>query len=330
MNTKSKIFIAATLSALANASHAQTFCVFDPSGTQGDSFSMMQDYSLNAKQWGASLTLKAYSDEALATKDFKSGKCDAVAVTGIRARSFNKFVGTIDSVGSIINKVQTKTILSLMASPRLAPDMVDHDVEVAGVLTLGTGYLIVNDRNINNIQKLVGKRLADFDYDKAGLAVIERIGAIPVPVTFATVGPMFNSGKLDVIYLPALAFKPLDIAKGIGTKGGVIRFPIVAVTYDLLTHPDKFPDGYGQKSRTWFAGTLDRQMANADKNERSIDSQYWVDPPPTAVPGYFQILRESRISLAKEGIYDKKMLGILKRIRCRQEPSNSECSKTDE
>jgi len=51
MNTKVKILIAATLSILANASHAQIFCVFDPSGTQGDSFSMMKDYSLSAKQW---------------------------------------------------------------------------------------------------------------------------------------------------------------------------------------------------------------------------------------------------------------------------------------
>lgn len=306
------------------------FCIFDPSGTSGDSFSMMRDYSLSAKQWGAELTLKAYTDEELVAKDFKSGKCDATAITAIRARQFNNFVASIDSVGGIINKSQTKTIISLMANPKLAPDMLDNGIEVAGVLALGTGYLMTNDRNINTIQELVGKRLAIFENDKAGKTIIEKVGAIPVSVTLATIGPKFTSGQVDIIYLPAMAFKPFDIAKGLGTKGAVVRFPIVTVTYDVIIHPDKFPEGYGQKSRTWFAANLDRQMANVDKIERSIDSRFWMEIPAPSALAYFQVLRESRISLAKAGIYDKKMMGILKKIRCRNEPNNPECSKTDE
>ena len=325
-----KFFFTAVLTTVAATSHAQTFCVFDPSGTSGDSFSMMKDYALSAKQWGAELTLKAYTDEELVAKDFKSGKCDAVAITGLRAHPFNNFVASIDSVGAVVNKSQTKTIISLMANPKLASAMVVNDVEVAGVLTLGAGYLIMNDRNIKTIQQLVGKRLAIFDYDKAGQAVVDKIGAIPVPVTFATVGPMFIGGKLDVIYLPALAFKPLDIAKGLGTKGGILRFPVVAVTYDILIHTDKFSEGYGQKSRSWFAGNLNRQIANSEKSEKGIDSRYWIELPSGTAQGYLQLLREARITLAKEGVYDKKMLGILKKIRCRQDPTNAECSKNDE
>ncbi|MBC7751834.1 MAG: hypothetical protein H7Z73_08970 [Candidatus Saccharibacteria bacterium] len=217
-----------------------------------------------------------------------------------------------------------------MANPKLAPDMLDHGVEVAGVLSLGTGYLITNDRSINTIQQLVGKRLAIFDNDNAGQTVIEKVGAIPVTVTLSTIGPLFNSGKLDIIYLPAMAFKPFDISKGIGIKGGVIRFPVVAVTYDMFIHPDKFPEGYGQKSRNWFASNIDRQMANVDKIEKSIDSKYWMDIPPASAQAYFQVLHESRISLTKAGIYDKKMMSILKKIRCRNEPNNPECSKNDE
>lgn len=103
----------------------------------------MKDYALSAKQWGAELTLKAYTDEVLVAKDFKSGKCDATAITAItaiRARQFNNFVASIDSVGGIVNKSQTKTIITLMANPKLAPQMVDNGVEVAGVISLGTGY----------------------------------------------------------------------------------------------------------------------------------------------------------------------------------------------
>ncbi len=76
LNTSHKMLLATLLTTVTAASQAQNFCVFDPSGTSGDSFSMMKDYSLSATQWGANLTLKAYTDEELVAKDFKSGKCD--------------------------------------------------------------------------------------------------------------------------------------------------------------------------------------------------------------------------------------------------------------
>ncbi len=47
---------------------------------------MMQDYAVGAKQWGADIKLKPHADEKLATNDFKSGKCDGAAITRIRAR----------------------------------------------------------------------------------------------------------------------------------------------------------------------------------------------------------------------------------------------------
>lgn len=330
LNTRNKMFFAAILSFAATTSQAQTYCVFDPSGTQGDSFTFMKDYALAAKQWGADITLKAYTDEALVVKDFKSGKCDASAMTAIRTRQFNNFVASIDSVGGIVNKSQTKTVISLMANPKLAPAMVDNGVEVAGVISLGAGYIIVNDRNINNLQKISGKRLAVFDHDKAAQAIVDKVGAVPTLVTLDTIGPKFNSGQLDIIYLPAMAFKPFDIAKGIGTKGAIARFPLVAVTYDMLIHLDKFPDGYGQKSRSWFAENIDRQMKNVDKIEKSIPAKSWMDISAIDSLAYFQLMREIRISLTKQGVYDKKMMRILKNIRCKNEPANAECSKTDE
>jgi hypothetical protein len=315
---------------MATAAHAQTYCVFDPSGAQGDSFQIMKDYSIAAKQWGADLTLKAYRDEEQIFKDFKSGKCDAAAMTAIRARPFNKFVTSIDSVGGLVNKEQTKIMVTLMANPKLASSMIDNGVEVAGVLSVGMGYVIVNDRKINNLQLAIGKRMAIFDYDKAGQAVIEKVGAIPVPVTLSTIGPKFNNGDMDIIYLPAIAFKPLDIAKGLGATGAVMRFPVVSVTYDVLLNADKFPEGYGQKSRNWFVSNLNKQMAAVDKIERSIEPRYWADIPPNDAKGYTNLLRAARISLTRSGTYDKRMMGILKKVRCSQEPSNSECTMTDE
>ncbi|GAC1377649.1 MAG: hypothetical protein NVSMB40_17640 [Aquirhabdus sp.] len=123
MNPTSKILITATFSAIANMSYAQTLCVFDPLGSQGDNYSLMQDYTVAAKQWGGDIKLKPYADEKLATNDFKSGKCDATAITGIRARLINDFAGTISAVTGILTNEQTKTILALAGNPKLAQDM---------------------------------------------------------------------------------------------------------------------------------------------------------------------------------------------------------------
>ncbi|MDE2421967.1 MAG: hypothetical protein KGO49_12410 [Gammaproteobacteria bacterium] len=330
MQIKAKIIAAAILSVLAMSSYAQTLCVFDPLGSSGDNYSFMRDYELVAKQWGADIDLKPYSDERLAAADFKSGKCDAAAMTGIRARLFNNFVGSIDSAGGVINSDQTKTIISLMANPKLAPDMLSNGTEVAGVSSLGSAYVIVNDRNINSLLRLAGKRFGTLDYDKAIPYIVERINGVVVPTELKELGPMFNSGKFDVIFVPLVAFKPLELNKGVGTKGAIARFTVAATTFDILIHPDQFPDGYGQKSRTWMARQLDRQMAGVRKIEGGIDARYWMELSPNVIPGYYKIMREARIGLMKDGVYNKKMLGILKKIRCRQEPTNFECPLTEE
>lgn len=69
-----QLLMSATLTVVATYSHAQTLCVFDPLGSQGDNFSLMKDYAVAAKQWGADITLKPYPDEKLATNDFKIGQ----------------------------------------------------------------------------------------------------------------------------------------------------------------------------------------------------------------------------------------------------------------
>lgn len=330
MNIKMKFVVATTLTAFATASYAQKLCVFDPLGSSGDNYSLIKDYALAAKQWDADITLKPYSDERLAALDFKSGKCDAASLTGIRARQFNNFVGSIDSAGGVLGSEATKTVITLMANPRLAADMIDRDTEVVGVSTLGSAYVLVNDRSINTLLHLAGRRFGVLSYDKAIGVIVDKVGGESVPVELKEIGPMFNAGKIEVIFIPLIAFKPLELHKGMGVKGAIARFPVAATTYDVLIHQDKFPDGYGQKSRTWFARQLDRQMSTVSKIEKSIDPRYWMEISPNVTPGYLRIMREARLSLTRDGVYNKKMMGILKKVRCRQDPKNYECPLTDE
>jgi len=71
-------------------------------------------------------------------------------------------------------------------------------------------------------------------------------------------------------------------------------------------------------------------MALINKTEKSIDAKYWMDIAANDKVGYVKLMREARIDLTKQGIYNKKMMSILKKVRCQQDPTSFECALTDE
>jgi hypothetical protein len=322
------IFAAATTVLVASSAQAQTqtMCVFDLLGTQGDSYALMKDYALAAKEWGANIVLRPYPDERVAFEDFKAGQCDAVSLSGLRGRQLNSFVGSIDAIGAVPSNAAAKMIISLMANPKLAPDMLQNGYEVAGVTSLGSAYIMVRDRKINSLAKAAGIKFGVLDYDKAESAMIQKIGAQPVASDLMSIGGKFNNGQIEAMGMPALAFRPMELFKGLGTKGAIFRFPVIHITYDIFIRPDKFPAGYGQKSRTWATTLIPREFENISKTEKGIDAKYWVDLSANDKLGYIKLMREARIDLTRDGIYDKKMMGLLKKVRCLQDSSSFECS----
>lgn len=313
-----------------NAQAAQTLCVFDLLGTAGDMYALMKDYSLASKGWGADVQLKPYTDERVAAEDFKAGKCDGVSITGMRGRQFNSFTGSLDAIGAIPSTAIAQSVMQLMASPKLAPSMVNGAYEVVGVVPLGSAYLLVNDRDINTLAKAAGKKFAVLDYDKAQAKMVQQVGAQPVSADITNFGSKFNNGQVDVIGAPAMAFKPLELHKGLGTKGAIIRFPVLQVTGNVIVRKDKFPADYGLKSRAWVASQLPRMMGLLNKQEAAIPAKYWMDIPANDKIGYVKLMRESRIALTKEGMYNKEMMSLLKKARCKAEPSSFECALADE
>ena len=331
---KTNILAAAIVTAsvaFSSVAHAkQTLCVFDLLGTGGDVYAMMKDYSLAAAKWGADVDLKPYTDERIAAEDFKAGQCDAVSLTGLRGRQFNTFTGSIDSIGAITTYAQMRDVLTLLSNTKMAPYMVSGAYEVVGVMPLGAGYLLVNDRAINNLSKVSGKKIAVLDYDKSQAKMVQKIGAQPVASDITNFAGKFNNGQVDIVAAPAVAIKPLELYKGLGTKGAIIRFPIVQITGNVIINPKKFPAGFGQKSREYVATQVDKAFKNIEKTEKDIPAKYWMDVLEADKPGYIKLMRESRISLAAEGIYDPKMLSLLKRVRCKHDPASFECALKDE
>lgn len=327
---KASLLAFAATAAVSTPAFAQKACIFDIMGKSGPSYQSMQDYKLEAKKWGVDLDMKVYTDERVATEDFKAGKCDLVAVSGMRGRQFNKFVGSIDAIGATTTKKDAYSIVKMMASPKLAGKMVSGNYEVAGVVPLGAAYLLVNDRSINTLAKAAGKKFAVLDHDKSQAKMVQRVGAQPVSSDITTFASKFNNGQVDIIAAPAIAFKPLELHKGLGTKGAIVKFPILQITGNVIIRKNKFPSGFGQKSRKFIAGQLTKAFKQIQKDERAIPQKYWMEIPKNDQLGYVKLMREARIDMTKEGFYDKSMMKLLKKVRCKTNPSSFECSMSGE
>ena len=303
----------------------RTMCVFDPLGANGSLFSTTKDYRNVAFEWGVDLEPRAYTDEKIAVDDFKAGQCDAALVTGARARPFNKFAATIEAIGAIPDENMLRTLLATISSPKAAKYMVEGEYEVAGIMPAGPIYLFTRDRNIDTVEEMSGKRIATIDYDEPSIHLVNHIGASMVPSNSANFSGKFNNGSVDVAYAPAVAYAPLELYKGLQNNGGIADFVLAYMDFQILIRKDKFPAGFGQKSRTRTASYFDQVNEFVKEETDKIDPKYWIKIAPEAQDQYNQMLRDVRIALRDKGVYDANMLKLMRKLRCRSNPAAAEC-----
>ncbi|MFW9617275.1 putative solute-binding protein [Aquabacterium sp.] len=341
-NRTNKIGAAIALTLCATVAHAaQKVCVYDILGASGDLFNMAKDYAVAMQKAGAQVELKGYTDERVATEDFRTGQCDAVIATAFRTRQFNAVAGSVDTLGATTivrdGKIDigasydvVRKLVQTFAAPAASKLMVDGNFEVGGMIPLGAAYPIVNDRKINTVEALAGKKIAAFDHDKAQAVMIQRIGAQPVSADITNFSTKFNNGTVDMIAAPTLAYKPLELAKGIGKNGAITRFPIMILTYQMVLNKAKFPDGFGLKSREYWAGQFDRALQLIKQADASIPPATWMELSAENSYKYTLMLRESRIDIAQKGLYDKRGLKVIKKVRCNVNPTDPECTTKSE
>ncbi len=305
-------------------------CIFDPIGANGPAVGYAKDYMLEARKWGVEADIKAYTDERVAAEDLKAGQCDAAAITTLRAKQFNKFVGSLDAVGAIPDNAHMDMVLKALASPRMAPLMRNGQFEVVGNIPLGAAYVMVNDRAINSIERAAGKKVAVMEWDKSQAKMVQRMGAQPVASDVINFVGKFNNGQVDIIAAPALAFKPLEIYRGLGEKGAIYRFPLVMLSAALIIRHDRFPPEVGQKLREFVFTQIDKAYAFVDREEKGIPERYWLDLPAHEKIKYVEMMRQARMQMTAEGDYDPRMMSLLKRVRCARNSSAAECSLKDE
>ncbi|UWN51885.1 hypothetical protein ASALC70_04120 [Alcanivorax sp. ALC70] len=108
-------------------------CVFDIAGQMGPTMAAMKDWRAAALKWGLKANLRVYTNEQVAAEDLKAGQCDASLITGLRARQFNKYAGTLDSIGALPSMEHMKLALRVLAHPSRAEQLTANSYEVIGI-----------------------------------------------------------------------------------------------------------------------------------------------------------------------------------------------------
>ena len=315
----------------AVAAESKTLCVYDPSGANGDAFNLAKDYRTAATGWGAELTLKPYTDEKTASEDFKGGKCDAVLLTGVRARNFNRFAGTVEALGAMPDYNAIGQVIKTLASPKGGALLKGADYSVLGIFPAGSVFLFTTDKAIDTVGKMAGKKIATLEYDEAAKAMVRQVGASLVAADIGTFAGMFNNGSVDLCYAPTVAYKALELNKGIGKKGGIARYVLSQLTLQMVARTSAFSDDFATKSRQWSADNFDRMKAILEKADAAVPKDQWIEVPKEAREKYDQVFQEVRLRLRdSEKVYDKSMLTLLRRVRCKADAARAECSEQKE
>lgn len=304
-------------------------CVYDPGGRSGSAFKLMQDLATEAATWGAEVSLKPYTDEETAAKDYEAGACAGVVATGVRLQRFNRFPSTIEAVGALPTYDLLQGMVNTLAQyESAAAKLTSGEHQTVGFIPVGAVYLFVRDRQIDTVGELAGKRIATLDYDKPSVTMVNRVGAIMVPADLGSVGPKFNNGDVDACYASAPMYQPFELFRGLQPNGGIVRLPLAQATLQVMIRSESFPSGFGKQARTYLASRFDDAIAEVQQAEAAIPSAMWIDIDAAAVPGFEQMFQAVRIKLRDEvGAYDPSMLSAMRKLRCKKDPARGECAE---
>ncbi len=298
----------------AAAAVDKTLCVYDPSGAAGPTFQNAKAYQAQALQWGVNFSLKPYTDESVAAADFRNAQCDAALITGVRVQQFNRKSYSLEALGLAPTASVLKTALQVLAKPKAAALMTSGAFETAAIYPAGEVLLFVNDRSMQDTSALAGKRVCTMDFDDAAKTMVAVVGAHPVPADIGTFASKFNNGSCDVAYAPAAAYKPLELHKGVGAKGGVVDFPVTQMTLQLLIRTADFPAGFGQQSREWSAGQFDSIQAVLAKIRKDVPAASWIQVEGDKKARYNKMLADTRAKLVASGSYDATVVKLVEQI----------------
>jgi len=306
-----------------------TMCVFDFIGNGGPVHKAMEEFKIDAARWGVDLSFKVYNNDRVASEEFKNGVCDMLNLPGIRAREYNDFTGSINAVGALPTYKHLGMVIKSLSSEKAVKVLRKGDYEVIGLSPIGAIFLFVNDKNIKVPEDMAGKKITVLDTAPETGYLAERIGMTPVSSSIMNALQKFNNHAVDITGAPGLAYEPMEMYKGLEPGGGIIKWPTLQITMQLIVRWQKIPEGFAQKSRDLFANKYLADIKMIEKSEATIPEKYWIEISDEAKNNWNETFRQSRITLRERKVYNAKALTLFRKVRCKIDPNLAECTSKD-
>jgi Solute-binding protein AdeT 1/2 len=305
------------------------FCVWDPVGASGPFISFLKDTKLKAISWGVDLQMDAYTDEKVAANDFRSELCAAVLLTNILAKDFVPFSAAFGAPGAIRTLDELKVLSKTLTSPKAEKLISNGKYQVSALFPIGEIYTFVRDKSNVDISAISGKKVSILNADVASERFAKVVGASPVHTSLATWGGQFNNGNVDVMFAPALAYNTFELYKGLGDTGGIVDFNILYAVMEMVVNTDKIPAGFADNMRKHALSRFDELENTVKQAHSEIPQKYWVSLDAEKKAEYESLSKDIRLALRDEKAYDSKAISILWKIRCKFNPSATECASPE-
>ena len=312
----------------AGSTLKRTICIWDIGGRNGPVFNAAMEQRALAVEYGINLDMVPYTNETVMVDEFKAGRCDAALMSGLRARQFNLYSGSVDAIGAVPSQKHMQTLLKVMAHPRQAGHMVQGDYVVMGIYPAGAAHIFVNDRRISSLAKAAGKRVAVLDYDETQAEMVAAIGATPVTTDIVSAPNKFNNGQIDILPAPLVAYEILELYKGMSPDGGVVDYPLTQLSMQLIGRLDKFPNEVAQLIREASFEAYPDVIKRIEVETRRVPERWMIAIPDKDKREYEVMMQDARDALRAQKYYSSDMLDLQRKIRCKFDPTRSECSIT--
>ncbi|MDF1724712.1 MAG: DUF6091 family protein [Alcanivorax sp.] len=313
----------------AGSTLKRTICIWDIGGRNGPVFNAAMEQRALAVEYGINLEMVPYTNETVMVDEFKAGRCDAALMSGLRARQFNLYSGSVDAIGAVPSQKHMHTLLQVLAHPRQAGHMVQGDYVVMGIYPAGAAHIFVNDKSISSLAKAAGKRVAVLDYDETQAEMVAAIGATPVTTDIVSAPNKFNNGQIDILPAPLVAYEILELYKGMSPDGGVVDYPLTQLSMQLIGRLDKFPNEVAQLIREASFEAYPQVIKRIEQETRRVPERWMISIPDKDKHDYEVMMQDARDALRAQKYYSADMLGLQRKIRCKFDPARSECSITE-
>jgi hypothetical protein len=111
--------------------------------------------------------------------------------------------------------------------------------------------------------------------------------------------------------------------------GGVVDYPLTQLSMQLIGRLDKFPNEVAQLIREASFEAYPQVLKRIEQETSRVPERWMIKIPDKDKQEYEVMMQDARDALRAQQYYNADMLGLQRKIRCKFDPTRSECSITE-